>query len=145
MNDQIQDIQDGTYVDRLNKEGFQELSSVEMVLEREKIILERERLSHEREMLKFERAKWESSQQYSKKSWPKSIVFLSVGFFSLLFLVFGVVFGYVLNKPSQKESLLSSAALIQKLNSTNILSRELLSGELGDVENNGSTYLLILK
>jgi len=145
MNEHEEDNPNGDYVEKLNKEGSQELSSVEMVLEREKIILEREKLSHEREMLKFERVKWESNQQYSKKSLPKSIVFLSVGFFSLLFLVFGVVFGYVLNKPSQKESLLSSAALIQKLNSTNVLSRELLSGELGDVENTGSTYLLILK
>jgi hypothetical protein len=96
-------------------------------------------------MLKFEQTKWEANQKYAGKSWPKSMFLLGIGFFSLLFLVFGVVFGYVLNKPSQKESLLSSAALIQRLNSTNVLSRELLSGELGDVENSGSTYLLILK
>ena len=145
MNEHVKDSQNGDYVDKLNEESSKELTSVEMVLEREKIILERERLSHEREMLVFERAKWESNQKYSTKSLPKSIVLLSVGFFSLLFLVFGVVFGYVLNKPSQKESLLSSAALIQKLNSTNILSRGFLSGELSAVEDTGSTYLLILK
>ena len=145
MSEQEKDSPNGDYVDKLNKEGSKELTSVEMVLEREKIILEREKLSHEREMLVFERTKWESNQKYSTKSWPKSIVFLGVGFFSLLFLVFGVVFGYVLNKPSQKESLFSSAALIQKINSTNILSRELLTGELSDVEDTGSTYLLILK
>ena len=131
MREQEKGNPNGDYVDKLNEESSQELSSVEMVLERE--------------MLVFERTKWESNQKYSTKSWPKSIVFLGVGFFSLLFLVFGVVFGYVLNKPSQRESLFSSAALIQKLNSTNILSREFLSGELSDVEDTGSTYLLILK
>ena len=145
MSEHAKDSQNGDYVEKLNEESSKELTSVEMVLEREKIILERERLSHEREMLVFERAKWESNQKYSTKSWPKSMAFLGVGFFSLLFLVFGVVFGYVLNKPSQRESFLSSAALIQKLNSTNILSREFLSGELSDVEDTGSTYLLILK
>ncbi len=145
MNEHEKDNSNSDYVDKLNAESSQELTSVEMILEREKIILERERLSHEREMLEFERAKWESSQNYSAGIRSKSTLFLVVGFFSLLFLIFGVIFGYVLNKPTQKESLLSSAALIQKLNSTNILSSELFSGELSDVEDKGSTYLLILK
>jgi hypothetical protein len=145
MNEHEKDNSNSDYVEKLNAESSQELTSSEMILEREKIILERERLSHEREMLEFERAKWESNQKYSASGRSKSTALLVVGFFSLLFLVFGVIFGYVLNKPTQKDSFLSSSALIQKLDSTNILSRELFSGELSDVEDKGSTYLLILK
>ncbi|MDA3799281.1 MAG: hypothetical protein PF692_09400 [Kiritimatiellae bacterium] len=145
MNEQDNPVEhNDDYVEKLNKEGSHELSPVEMVLEREKIILEREKLSYEREMLEFERTKWQSSQGDPRKSCPKSMVFLGVGFFSLLFLVFGVVFGYIIKDDAPKDSFLSSA-LIQRLSNTNILNRELLSDELGDAKTSGSTYLLIVK
>lgn len=135
---------DNNYIKKLNDESEHELSPVEMILEREKIVLEREKLQHEREMLQFERSKWESSQSFSGKNFPRSIIAVVVLFVSALFLVVGLLFGYIL-KNNNSGGTLMTPALLQQLSDTNIFNREIISDKLGDEDSQGATYLLILK